>query len=262
MHELFFQGTPLSFVDAGKGAPPLVMVHDVGCDLSSFLPQLEYFSLSHRVAAVDLRGHGRSGGGSVACGISGLAEDLSWLCYELGLYRPVLVGHGIGGLVCIEMAAIHPDLPSAIVALGAPVFLPLKSREFVESFLLFAAGLPEPAFRAALRAVLRNFLPRQSADRYVDSVLWGASRVSRQVAVSVWRDALKWDGSRTLVASEVPLLYVDSGTGITDPATLEALCPSIRTLRLSSGGHFAHLEQPERINLAIEEFLRDVLPRL
>jgi pimeloyl-ACP methyl ester carboxylesterase len=48
-----------------------------------------------------------------------LADDLAWLCYELGLYRPVVLGHGLGGRVALDLALRYPDLPATIAAVAS-----------------------------------------------------------------------------------------------------------------------------------------------
>ncbi len=109
-------GVALAYVEAGSGAPPILLVHDLGSDHTCFTPQFEHFRRGHRVVAVDLRGHGQSGKPRQAYTIAVLADDLAWLSYELGLYRPVVLGHGLGAVVALDLAARYPDLPAAIVA--------------------------------------------------------------------------------------------------------------------------------------------------
>lgn len=115
MRQLQRNGVALAYKEAGSGAPPIVLVHDLASDHTCFGPQFEHFSCRHRVVAVDLRGHGQSDKPSQACTVALLADDLAWLCYELGLYRPVLLGHGLGGWAALDLAARYRDLPSAIV---------------------------------------------------------------------------------------------------------------------------------------------------
>jgi pimeloyl-ACP methyl ester carboxylesterase len=38
------------------------------------------------------------------------AEDIVWLCTQLNLVRPVLVGHSMGGNVALTLAALRPDV--------------------------------------------------------------------------------------------------------------------------------------------------------
>ena len=116
MHRLRRDGVALAYEEAGSGAPPILLVHSLASDHSCFAPQFEHFRRGHRTVAVDLRGHGQSGKPRQAYTIAVLADDLAWLCYELGLYRPVVLGHGLGAMVALDLAARYPDLPIGIVA--------------------------------------------------------------------------------------------------------------------------------------------------
>ncbi len=118
MGQLRRDGVALAYEEAGSGAPPILLVHDLGSDHTSFASQFEYLRRSHRVVAVDLRGHGQSDKPEGAYTVALLADDLAWLCYELGLYRPVVLGHGLGGMVALDLAARYRDLPSAIVVVA------------------------------------------------------------------------------------------------------------------------------------------------
>ena len=50
----------LFFTDDGEGGPPMLFVHGYTCDSHDWSWQLAHFGATHRVIAVDLRGHGRS----------------------------------------------------------------------------------------------------------------------------------------------------------------------------------------------------------
>jgi pimeloyl-ACP methyl ester carboxylesterase len=119
--QLTRDGVVLAFEDAGKGAPPILLVHDPSLHPTSMRPQLEHFRGSHRVVVPNLRGHGRSQGPRRTNTLSAVADDLAWLCYELGVYRPVAIGHLVGGLIALELAARCPDLLAAVVTVDAPI---------------------------------------------------------------------------------------------------------------------------------------------
>ena len=121
MERLTRDGVALAFEDVGKGAPPIVLIHDLGCDHTALQPQLEHFRVRHRVVAVDLLGHGQSDHLAQPYTLAGFADDLAWLCYELGVYRPIAVGHGIGAIIAMELAGRCPDLLAAVVALDVPL---------------------------------------------------------------------------------------------------------------------------------------------
>jgi hypothetical protein len=117
-------GLNLYFEQAGRGDPPLVFVHGWCCDRTFFQPQFDHFQASHAVARLDLRGCGRSDRPADGYDIPALADDVAWLCREVGIPRPVVVGHSLGGMIAIELAARHPSLPTAVVAVDPGAISP------------------------------------------------------------------------------------------------------------------------------------------
>src|SRR5262245_31574317 len=113
MQQLRRNGVRLAYEERGRGAPPMVFVHGIACDHSHFTPQFDHFGRNHRVVAVDLRGHGQSDKPEGDYSLTLYTEDLAWLCEALGLYRPVIVGHSLGGVIALDLAARYPELPAA-----------------------------------------------------------------------------------------------------------------------------------------------------
>ena len=68
----------------------------------------------YRVIVPDMRNHGRSPH-SDSHTYAALSEDVLEMVHELGLERPVLVGHSMGGKVAMELALSHPEVPRAVV---------------------------------------------------------------------------------------------------------------------------------------------------
>ena len=114
----------LTYEDINQGLPAIVFVHGWGCDHTSLAAQTEFFSKSHRVVSVDLRGHGKSDAPDQDYSMAVFADDLAWLCQKLGLIKPIVIGHGMGGSVVLELSARYPDVPASIVLLNSFVFMP------------------------------------------------------------------------------------------------------------------------------------------
>ncbi|WP_186155315.1 alpha/beta fold hydrolase [Burkholderia gladioli] len=114
-------GDRLHYVDYGSG-PPIVMVHGLCGQLRNFayleLPRL---AQSHRVIVVDRAGSGRStrGPGSQA-NVYAQARTIARFINTLGLEKPLLVGHSLGGAIALAVGLDHPDSVSRI-ALIAPL---------------------------------------------------------------------------------------------------------------------------------------------
>ncbi len=172
MRQLARDGIALAFRDVGKGAPPILLVHDQGYDHTTFGPQIEHFRNGHRVVAVDLRGHGQSGGRESEQTTTEFAGDLAWLCYELGVHRPAVVGHGLGGAVALEMATHYPDLPTAVVALDTPIGSPMET-DTSRHRLTGPCAVPLLYVDAGSEAVdlgyLREMCPRLTVSRFEEA---------------------------------------------------------------------------------------------
>ena len=69
----------------------MLSVHGWGCDHSAFAPQAEFFSHSHRVVSIDLRGHGQTDAPEQNYTVAGFADDLAWLSAELALTKLLVV---------------------------------------------------------------------------------------------------------------------------------------------------------------------------
>ena len=84
--------------------------------ISFYSPQFDHFKLTHAVTALALRGCGRSDSPRGDYDIPTLADDVAWFCAEVGIEKPVVIGHSLGGMIAIELGARHPLLARALVA--------------------------------------------------------------------------------------------------------------------------------------------------
>jgi pimeloyl-ACP methyl ester carboxylesterase len=251
MQKLNREGVMLAYEEAGSGAPPMLFVHGFGGDHTHFEPQFKYFRSNHRVVAVDRRGHGQSDKPEQVYTIAGFADDLAWVCRELGLYKPVVVAHSMGA-IALELAARFPELPGALVILDTP-FLPPP--EVQANFRQMLEGLRSPAYREVLRQVCDSiiFLPTDDSERKVHLVE-GLCAVPQHVLVSTWENFLAHNTAAAAAVCTVPILHL----GSVFPANLarfQELCPQLVVGQTVGAGHFHQLEVPEQVNTMIERFL-------
>jgi pimeloyl-ACP methyl ester carboxylesterase len=244
------QGTKLFHTDAGSGRPPLLFVHGFGGDHSHFDPQVAHFAGNHRVVAVDRRGHGESDKPEREYTIAGFADELAWTCRELGLHRPVVVVHSMGG-IGLELAARHPEVASALVLLDAPLFAPPPMRQAFEGAL---AGMRSPAWQDVIRSFADQvaFRPGDSSERKA-RIVSRMCALPQQVVASTWSHFLAHDPEPAARGTKIPLLFVHSSMPA-DLARLRALCPQVQIAEVASG-HFCQLEAPDEVNRIIERFI-------
>lgn len=118
--------------------PSIVFVHGAANDHSVWALQSRYFAHHARnVFAIDLPGHGRSGG-EVRSSVGEIADWLASLLDALSIGQAALVGHSLGSLAVLDIAARHPDRVSRVALLGPSAPMP------VSDVLLDAARRDDP----------------------------------------------------------------------------------------------------------------------
>jgi pimeloyl-ACP methyl ester carboxylesterase len=103
---------------AMRERPTVVLLHGGpgSFDHSYFKPDFVRLSKAAQVVYLDLRGHGRSEWGDPASwGFEVCADDVRAFCDALGIARPVVYGHSLGGFVAMVYAARHPGHAGALV---------------------------------------------------------------------------------------------------------------------------------------------------
>lgn len=246
------EGVALGYEETGRGDPALLFAHGVACHRGFWAPQLHHFAQDHRVVAVDLRGHGESDAPEQPYTMRAFADDLAWTCRELGLRRPVLVGHSLGGLVALELAAAYPDCPGALVLIDS-VLLPSAHRPEVVHDLV--AGLRGRDPVGALRGYFEAFFSPNDDPGRKAWILDTAVQTPPHVTSSVWEQSIGWDDAAALASCRVPLLYLDAGTPNADLSRASELQPGMMIGRTVGSGHFSQLEVPDQVNAMVARFL-------
>ena len=118
--------------------PSILFVHGAGMDHSVWALQARYFA-HHGVnaLAIDLPGHGRSEG-PPKTSIEAMADWLAAVIAGLALAPATLVGHSMGALICLHVAAVHGDKVEGLALLGVSSAMP------VHPALLEAAAANRP----------------------------------------------------------------------------------------------------------------------
>jgi pimeloyl-ACP methyl ester carboxylesterase len=140
--EVTVDGAPVFVADHGRGVEPkrptILFVHGAGMDHSVWSLQTRHFAYrGWNALAIDLPGHGRSGGEPCAS-IAALAEWLWSLIQVLDAPVVTLVGHSMGALIGLELAARRRKQVGALALLGVAARMP------VHPDLLAAAAGPGP----------------------------------------------------------------------------------------------------------------------
>jgi pimeloyl-ACP methyl ester carboxylesterase len=246
-------GVLLAYEEAGTGDPPLVLVHGIACHRGFWEHQIKHFARHHRVLAVDLRGHGDSDAPADGYAMAELADDVAWMCSQLGIVEPVVVGHSLGGLVALQMGSGRAN-PIRGAVLIDPILVPETDRADVIPELVADLRGTDPI--RVLRDYFAAFFGAHDDDRRMAWILEQASRTPPHVTSAVWEQSVRsWDDADALRRCTSPLLYLDAGTPNADLARAAALKPGLVIGRTVGSGHFSQMEVPDQVNAMIERFI-------
>ena len=249
-------GVALCYEEVGGDEPAVLLVHGWCCDHTYFAPQFEYFAKhDHRVVVVDLRGHGRSDKPLQHYTMQAFADDLVWMCGQIGLKKPAVVGHSMGGIVAFDLAARYPERTAAVVVLDGAVVLPSGTRSAIPSFLEELRG---PGYQKVLRQYVANslFIPTDGQKRK-ERVLESMAATPQHVMVSAFEGLRDYDPNEATGGLAVPGLYIaaDELQPRSDMSRFHEMFPQILYGKTVGSGHFCQLEVPEQVDAMIERFL-------
>ena len=238
------RAVPLACECSGEGVP-VVFLHGLTFDRRSWRPIVDRLGGHVLSIAFDLPGHGESTGSGL--GFERLAALVRARLDELGVERPVVVGHSMSGGLAMAYAAQHP-VRGAVNVEG-----PLDVRPFASAVRRLAPALRGDAFAETFGGVFQASmgLDRLSAD--VRELVLAGQRIRRELVLGYWAEVLDLEPEalqarvdRALEAIEVPALAV-YGRELTAPERERlARIPDAACEVWPDFGHFVHLAAPDR----------------
>lgn len=116
-------GHKLHYADSHpQGAPEngvtLVFIHGLGSSQNFYHPVIPYLTTSNRCITLDTYGSARSEYTGQPISIQSIAQDVLAVMDKFQVFKAVVVGHSMGGLVVMLLGAEHPDRIRGVIAVG------------------------------------------------------------------------------------------------------------------------------------------------
>lgn len=246
-------GLRLAYEVDGEG-PPICLLHGWGGEARSLWPIHQRLARSYRVFSLDFPGFGRSAIPPFTWGVGDYANCVRGWIEELGISKPVIVGHSHGGRVAISLAAGRPDVARALVLTDAAGIRPKHGAGYHLKVFTAKTGrkvLSAPIFNARRRALEGRLYRLLGASDYAEA------GPLRQIFVRIVNEDLRPLLSRI----QNPTLLIwgerDDATPLSDAKIMEREIPGARLVVLPGAGHFAYLEQPDEFVRQVDSFINN-----
>ena len=281
-------GVNLHYFCGGSG-PPLVLVHGLGSSAAvEFYYNLEPLAAHHRVFAIDLPGFGRSDKPVLEYTIDLFVRAVSDLMATEGIERAAVMGVSMGGRVALGLALDSPEKVKRLVlvdalGVGAP-------RRVLAYSILLTRGLGELTLRGTARAlrqmnpaVIRRFWGWYLKRPNRVASIWSDERIAnhgtllatpeyRAAYLSALRSIAGMRQLRNGVVVEdrlaelrMPTLLIWGGHDHIFPASharaAKDRIPNGRLEVFDDSGHTPQMEEPDRFNRVVFDFLQEPASR-
>lgn len=233
--------------------PPLVLIHGAGGSRLSWPAGLRRMS-GIRVYALDLPGHGKSGGNGRSS-IPDYARALDGWLEQMGIPQAILAGHSMGGAIALWSSLEYPQRVAALVLIGT------GARMRVHPDLLERSRHPA-TFAFAVSQVTEWSYSEKAPPELVRLASRRLAEVSPQVLYGDFLACDEFDVRDRLQQVTQPCLVISGEADRMVPVKYAAFLanglPAARLVVIPGAGHMVLLEKPEEVSAAVKGFLGDL----
>ena len=243
-------GVRLHYLEAGRGHT-LVLIPGWTMPAEIWAPQIRHFSRTHRVVAFDPRSQGDSQIAAKGHNPKRRSRDIAELLERLGGGAVVLVGWSLGVLEVLAYVKFHDmSRVAGIVLVDNSV-----GENPPPTPTGFLARLRKDR-EAAIRDFVRKMYKTPQAESYYEHISLRSLKTPYKPSLrllttlygrQVWKKAV--------YSIQVPLLYAVTPKFKGQAGNLKRNKPEIQAEVFSGAGHALFVDQPERFNLLLEQFM-------
>ncbi|MDH4268637.1 MAG: alpha/beta hydrolase [Deltaproteobacteria bacterium] len=269
--KILIAGLQINFVEEGKGQP-ILFLHGLGGSWKDWAANLSFFPTFYQAMAIDFPGFGDSDKPETDYSISWLTTIVEKFLRERKLDQAIVVGHSMGGLVALNLAA-QPGSPVKNLVVADVVGIGDKA-EFLSYALTKKIMGPESRFetfegllREEFKAMVENFIKGQkpkTSKEFFQSVpknpLTGKPLLPMTPAVQMSASIIDFDIRPQLASIRQPTLILwgskDPIAPPQDASFLKSKIPQASLEILENCGHSPMQDLPDRFNQEVEKFLQ------
>jgi pimeloyl-ACP methyl ester carboxylesterase len=269
------EGLRLSFLEAGvadASSPSVVMLHGLIATAAIFVPLMEQMAGQH-VIALDVPGSGYSEGREDRdASLAAKARIVAKFVEQLGLDRPIVLGHSHGGAIGLELAArssgtvrslvlISPAHPFSLQADGLiRLYLSPPGRMLAHTLGWYPRWVQLAGFRRM--AGPGSWTEPEQLEPYRENLRTRGTVGHLLRILGTWQQDMKGLAARLAEPLQVPTLMVwgdrDRAVPVETAATLQVHLANAELIVLARVGHRPAEEVPETCARLVVEWMERI----
>jgi len=240
MSAIILQDELVHYEVLGRGKP-IIFIHGWVGSWRYWIPSMQAASGEFRTYALDLWGFGDTAKDSERYLLKNQQELLDSFLNEMGIGKIALIGHGLGAIVALMFAEKYPQYVDRIMAIG----LPLESNLINDRF--------QNNSPIELAEWLLGDTPESQAAR-AEAPKADQAAITQTITDL---DALEIIKITDRLTTPCLLVYGanDPAIDIADQDILAGLPSHIHHITFNRSGHFPMLDQPNKFNRLMSDFL-------
>ena len=272
-HAAVFAATRFTVADAGTvGKPDVILIPGLGSSSAVWDAEAKLLAPNYRLHIVQVDGFAGAPAGANATGaiLPGVVEELHAYIVA-GKMHPVVMGHSLGGLLTLMLADAHPDDVAKLVIVDSLPFYGLVFDPNATVETIAPQGkvihdqiiaIPADQFAAMQPMMVKSMVKDEVGGK---AVVAADIASDRTVFANAMLEDLQTDIRPEMAKIKTPalLLYPYDATLQHDQAQYDALykgayasMPNVKIVRIDDSRHFIMYDQPEKLDAAVEGFLK------
>jgi 3-oxoadipate enol-lactonase len=247
----------LYYETEGDG-PPVLLLHGLGSSARDWDLQIPELARSHRVIALDVRGHGRSGQPPGPYSVIQFARDAVTLLCRLNAAPAHIVGLSMGGMIAFQMAVDLPKVVRSLVIINSGpsmIFRKLSQRLLIRSRFAIVRLF---GMRALGKMVARPLFPDPGQEALRQRFLEAIAANDPRAYLDSLRALIGWSVEERISGIQCPVLIISSDqdyTPVDFKREYAAKIPGAEVAVIQNSRHVAPLDQPAELNRMLLGFL-------
>lgn len=251
METVFVEPAPRLAVSVAGEGELVLFLHGIRGNRRNWAAQIEFFSRRFKAAAWDARGYGESDDYEGALQFDYLTGDVMRVAEHFKAQKLHLVGLSMGGRIARNVALRAPERLHSLVLISSNPGFDAMSPESVKRFVTER--------RTRTPQTLAKLLGSRASRAAYDELLDSVARIHDASYQKTLEASVAQDRAAPIEQIRVPTLVIAGEEDTVYPPELaEQMArriPGAELLMLERTGHLANLEQPDRFNKAVFDFV-------